>query len=84
MYEIIFDKKAIEFLNKYEYKTKERIFEKIILSKENPFRYFKKLTYRDEYKLRIGNYRVIADIDRNSKKIKILLIMHRKNVYEKF
>jgi mRNA interferase RelE/StbE len=84
MYEIIFDKKTLESLNKLEYKIKERIFKKIISTKEKPFRYFQKLTYREEYKLRVGNYRVIADIDKNSKKIKILIIMHRKNIYEKF
>jgi mRNA interferase RelE/StbE len=84
MYEITFDKKAIEFLDKIEHKIKKRIFKKIISTKEKPFRYFQKLTYRDGYKLRAGNYRIIADIDKNSKKIKILLIMHRKNIYEKF
>ena len=84
MYEITFDKKALEFLNKLEYKIKERIFEKIISTKEKPFRYFQKLSYRDGYKLRVGGYRVIADIDKNFKKIKIRIIMHRKNIYEKF
>jgi len=43
MYEIIFDKKAVENLNKIEYKTKERIFKKIISTKEKPFRYFERL-----------------------------------------
>ena len=84
MYKITFDKKALEFLNKLEYKIKERIFEKIISTKEKPFRYFQKLTYRDEYKLRVGSYRVIADIDKNSKLIKIRLIMHRKNIYKRY
>lgn len=37
MYEIIFDKKAIELLNKQEDKIKERIFNKIISTKEKPF-----------------------------------------------
>ena len=44
MYEIIFDEKSIEFLEKLEYKIRERIFEKIILTKEKPFRYFERLT----------------------------------------
>ena len=84
MYEIIFDKKTIEFLNKLDSKIKKRIFVKIISTKEKPFRYFQKLTYRDGYKLRVGSYRVIADIDKNSSKIKIRLIMHRKNIYERY
>lgn len=84
MYEIVFDRKALEFLNKHEYKIKERIFEKIISTKEEPFRYFQKLTYMEGYKLRVGRYRIVADIDKNSKIIKIRLIMHRKNIYKKF
>jgi len=82
MYEIIFDKKAIEFLNKHEKKIKERIFNKIISTKDKPFRYFERLTNRKEYKLRVGNYRVIADIDKKFKIIKIRIIMHRKNIYK--
>jgi len=82
MYEIIFDKKAIEFLNKKEKKIKIRIFNKIITTKEKPFRYFERLTNRKEYKLRVGNYRVIADIDKKLKIIKIRIIMHRKNIYK--
>ena len=84
MYEIIFDKKAIELLNKMEYRIKERIFKKVISTKEKPFRYFERLTKRNEYKLRVGNYRIIADIDKNSKMIKIRLIMHRKNIYKNY
>ena len=64
MYEIIFDKKAIDYLNKQEKKIKERIFAKIISTKEKPFRYFERLTNRKEYKLRVGNYRIVADIDK--------------------
>lgn len=82
MYEVIFDEKAIESLEKLEYKIKERIFKKIISTKEKPFRYFERLTKRNEYKLRVGDYRVIADIDEKSKKIKVLFIGHRKNIYK--
>ena len=84
MYELIFDKKAIEHLNKLDYKLKERIFKKIESTQGKPFRYFERLTGRKEYKLRVGDYRIIADIDENSKIIKIILIMHRRNIYKKY
>lgn len=83
MYNVIYDKKSIDFLNGLDGKRKERIFKKITSAKEKPHHYFEKLKNRDEYKLRIGDYRVIADIDDNSKIIKILIIMHRKNIYKK-
>ena len=82
MYEILFDKKAIEYLNKQQKKIKVRIFNKIITAKEKPFRYFERLSNRKEYKLRVGNYRAIADIDKKLKIIKIRIIMHRKNIYK--
>jgi mRNA interferase RelE/StbE len=41
------------------------------------------LTKRDFYKLRVGDYRVIAEINKNEIKILVLLIGHRKNIYGK-
>jgi hypothetical protein len=40
MYDIIYDKKSIDFLNGLDKKRKTRIFKKITLAKEKPFRYF--------------------------------------------
>ena len=81
MYEVIFDEEAIDFLNTLPKEIKERIFKKIISSKENPLHFFERLTSRKEYKLRVGDYRIIADIDPGQKKIRIILAGHRKNVY---
>lgn len=81
MYEVIFDGEAIEFLNGLPKEFKERIFNKIISTKENPLHFFERLSGRTEYKLRVGDYRIIADIDPNDKKIKIVIVGHRKNIY---
>ena len=81
-YEVIFDEDAIEFLNKLPKELKERIFNKIISAKENPFHFFERLTAKIEYKLRVGDYRVIAEIDQTAQKITIVLVGHRKNVYQ--
>ena len=83
MYKIEFDDRFLEFLNKYDTKFKKRILEKLLSTKQDPYRFFKKLRYREGYKIRVGDYRIIADIDKKSKKIKIRLIMHRKKIYEK-
>ena len=42
MYEIIFDEKVIELLEKLQISTRKRIFKKIISTKEDPFHYFEK------------------------------------------
>jgi mRNA interferase RelE/StbE len=83
MYELIFDEEAIDFLNKLPKEIKSRIFNKIISTKENPSHYFERLEGRKDFKLRIGDYRAIADIDKNSMKIKVTIIGHRKNIYKK-
>jgi len=83
MYKVIFDEKAIEFLEKCPKDIKCRIYNKIISTNENPFHYFIRLEGRSEYKLRVGDYRVIADIDQSEIKILVLFIDHRKNIYKK-
>lgn len=83
MYEITFDEKAIEFLNKLPQELKGRIFNKIISTKEMPLHFFERLEGRADYKFRVGNYRIIADISLGSKEIKIRVIGHRKNIYKK-
>jgi len=83
MYEIIFDEVAIEFIDKMPKDIKTRIFNKIISTKGNPFHFFERLEGRSDYKLRIGDYRAIADIEINIKRIEIKFIDHRKNIYKK-
>jgi len=83
MYELRFDEKTIEFLNKLPEKARARIHSKIVSAKENPFHFFESLKEMGSFKLRVGDFRVIADIDRASKLIEVRLIGHRKNVYKK-
>jgi mRNA interferase RelE/StbE len=80
MHEVELSKEAIEFLWKVPKDTKERIIRKIEDASHNPFHYFTRLAGRSDYKLRVGDYRVIADID--SEKIYVRLIGHRKKVYK--
>ncbi len=82
MYELIFDDEAIKFLNKLPKEVKRRIWDKLISTKENPFHFFERLTGRTDYKLRVGDYRVVADLDRGNNTIKVTVIGHRKNIYK--
>lgn len=83
MYEVIFDPEAIEFLEKSEKQLAKRIWDKIMSTKKNPHHFFERLIRIRGYKIRIGDYRAIADIDDNRKRIEITLIGHRKNIYKK-
>ena len=82
MFEVIFDEEAIDFLNALPREIKKRIYDKIVSTKDNPFHFFDRLEGRKDYKLRVGDYRVIADINPSVNKIEITRIGHRKNVYK--
>lgn len=70
-------------LEKADKTVAKRILKKIDAATNNPYRFFRQLTGRPEYKLRVGDYRVIADIDEQTKKILIRAVGHRKNIYDK-
>ena len=82
MYEVIFDPEAVEFFEKSGKDLSKRVWNKIMSAKENPHHFFERLTGRTDYKLRIGDYRAIADIDDRNKKIEVTVIGHRKNIYK--
>ena len=81
-YIIIFTNRAIKDLKGIDNKIKKRIGNKLKIYSENPLKYGKKLTDPKigTYKFKIGDYRVIFDIDEN--KIIILRLGHRKNIYK--
>ena len=82
MYKVVFDEIVIDFLEKIEKNISKRIWNKVMSTKENPHHFFERLTDRKDYKLRVGDYRVIADINDGDKIIGVTLIGHRKNVYK--
>jgi mRNA interferase RelE/StbE len=83
MYEIKFGMRALEEWSKLERVIKERIWNKLQDCKENPFRFVEHLEEIDGFKLRVGEYRVIVDIDNLLKIIWVLKVGHRKNIYER-
>ena len=83
MHELVFDEKALNYLEKLPKDISKRIFKKLQDTKENPLRYFERLTNREEYKLRVGDYRVIAEIENNKLLILVLNIDHRSKVYKR-
>jgi len=83
MYTIKFDPDAVDFLSGLGHDIRKRIFDKVISTKEDPFHYFERMAGRTDYKLRVGDYRVIADISREDRTIEVTIIGHRKNVYRK-
>ncbi len=77
---IIIEEDALKDIEKLS--NKERIFSKLEESEKEPYRFFKRLKGKKEYKLRIGDIRIIAEI--NNEIITIKAVGHRRNIYEKY
>ncbi len=81
-YKVVFTYRALKDLKKIDKKTQKRLLLKIKEYSKNPFNYCIKLTSPiiGTYRYRIGDYRVIFDIE--GKEIIILRIGHRKEIYK--
>ncbi len=71
--------KQLANLDKSEF---ERVRDAIALLAEIPRpNGCKKLVGREGWRIRIGNYRVIYEIDDNGRKVTVLDVGHRRNIY---
>ena len=82
MYQIIFEKRALKDLNKFEKNIKQRIWDKLQECKQDPFRYLEHLEDVNGFKLRVGDYRLIIDVDTTIKILRILKVGNRKKIYD--
>ncbi len=80
-YQIVWSIQAEKELKKLEFGIARRIHEKISELTTDPFRNSIKLVGEKGYRIRIGDYRVIFDIEHNSLRILILKVAHRSAVY---
>ncbi|HEV8359397.1 MAG TPA: type II toxin-antitoxin system RelE/ParE family toxin [Candidatus Thermoplasmatota archaeon] len=60
-----------------------RVVAKLEQAATDPKRHFKRLVGYDLYKLRVGDYRVLAHISQDARKILIQRIEHRSRVYDR-
>lgn len=68
-------------LRKLETPTRDRIVRKLKQAAENPARSLERLSSVESYKLRVGDYRVIVDIDWDRRVLFVLTLGHRSVIY---
>ncbi len=83
MYEIIITKKVEKFLDKLNSKERERIIFALEKLRIRPEAYLKRLVGEKSYKFRVGNYRLIIDLNKNYLQVLVVKIGHRKNIYKR-
>jgi len=81
-YEIFFTDTAKKQLVKLEKNDQERIIKSLERIRIRPESYVTKLVGDPGYRLRVGDYRVIIDIDKGQLRILVIKIGQRKNIYK--
>jgi Cytotoxic translational repressor of toxin-antitoxin stability system len=81
-FEVEYSAESLFQLRGLEIHVARRIIKKIESTRNDPHRFFVRLVGRPEYKLRIGDYRVIANIEDNKNVIIIRSVGHRRNIYK--
>jgi len=81
MYQIEWKEHAIQNIEKLESSTAKRIIKKVEELSENPYsKDIKRLKGIEGFRLRVGDYRVIFEIEGNI--IYVLKVGHRKHIYD--
>ena len=84
MWQVLLSPDVQDFLNKQDKHISERIKKGLKkLETENLFHYIEHFEGQDYYKYRIGNYRVLIDVDFQSKLLKVQVLDHRSVIYKR-
>jgi len=81
-YQVIFSDLALKQLRKLDREIEQRTISTLERIRIRPDAYVKKLVGDEGYRIRVGNYRVILDLDKEKLIILVLRIGHRRNVYD--
>ena len=82
-YRLVYTQKAVRDIDRLDAGVKKRIGATLLRFKDNPLQYAERLTDPElgGYRFRIGDYRVIFDIEGND--IVVLRVGHRKEIYKR-
>ena len=83
VYKVFLHPKANSYLENVDDELKDRIMKKLHVLSRRPDA-GEKLKHSDFWRLRIGDYRVIYEIDRNNNRVIVLYVGHRREVYDDF
>ena len=82
MFDLFFTLESKKFLKKLNKEDKTRIISTLERCRIRPHSYVKKLVSSPYFRLRVGDYRVILDINSGRLLIIVVEIGHRKNIYK--
>jgi mRNA interferase RelE/StbE len=80
--EVTYSDRAVEWLEDAELEIQERIVRKLRSISDFPEHYLERLSDSPFYRLRVGDYRVIIDWDKDDGELFVRRIGKRDSVYE--
>jgi mRNA interferase RelE/StbE len=81
MYSVVISEKALKQIEKLEKSIQERIISTLDRIKVRPHSFVKKLVGMPGFRLRVGDHRVILDIQDDKLMILVVQVGHRRNIY---
>lgn len=83
-YRIELTKSAVKELERLPAKTHDKVIQHIVQLEQDP-RIFgsEKLTGIDAYKLRVGSYRIVYEINDTDEIVRVVMVDDRKQVYQR-
>ena len=83
-WQVIWSEKSVKQLEKIDKKNAQKIYDSVQGCVEDPFRVVIRLTNSQFYRLRVGNYRVILDLQQSKMIIFVVEVDHRRKIYKKY
>ena len=80
-YELIYSQEAVKQLKKLSTDIQRRILSTLERCRVRPYPHIRKLVGSPYFRLRIGDYRVILDVQENKLVIFVIELGHRRNIY---
>lgn len=81
-YSVLLKRSAEKELNALDQTLRQRIVQNLLRLENDPRpRGAKKLTDREAYRLRIGDYRALYTVDDGNRMVRIIAVGHRSDVY---
>ena len=81
-YRVVLTTTSEKQLKKLETNIQERILDTLERIKTRPYDFVKKLSGSSDYRLRVGDYRIIVKIINDQLIILVLEVGHRRNIYK--
>jgi mRNA interferase RelE/StbE len=83
-WQVIWSEKSVKQLEKIDVKNAQKIYDSVLSCVDDPFKAVVRLQNSPFFRMRVGNYRVILDLQQNRMIIFVVETDHRSKVYKKY